>query len=192
MGVEVVGGFRQARRGQAAGQIDDAVLDALIIANQHHQRPAWLQRYEFHVLDPAYLLIGKDDAGAVRQTRDHLARVHEHLLDRLFPLDPDLGLDAPALLIGQVANLEQPVDEQPQPDLGRQASGRGVRRKNVAQMLQIGHDVANRGGRQRHGQVTRQIARTDRLSGGEVSLHDLPKNGAGALVELLQLGKASR
>ena len=50
------------------------------------------------------------------------------------------------------ADFEQTVDEQLQPGVDRQAPGRGVRRVEQAEILQVGHDVANGGGRQRFGE----------------------------------------
>ena len=37
-----------------------------------------------------------------------------------------------------------------------------------------------------------QIARSYRVAGREIALDDLPENGAGALVEFLQVGKGGR
>ena len=39
------------------------------------------------------------------------------------------------------------------------------------------------------GRCARQIARADRLAGRQIALDDLPENGAGALVEFLQIGQ---
>ena len=50
--VEVVGGLDQRRRRQPRGNVDDAVLDALVVADQHHQRLARLERHELDVLEP--------------------------------------------------------------------------------------------------------------------------------------------
>ena len=58
------------------------------------------------------------------------------LLERLGDAAADGGaarLDALALLLGDVADLEQAVDEQPQPRVGRQAARRGVRRVEQAE-----------------------------------------------------------
>ncbi len=50
-------------------------------------------------------------------------------------------------------------------------------------MLEIGHDVAHRGGRQAHRQQTADIARSDRLAGLEIALDNAPEDLAGALVD---------
>ncbi len=72
------------------------------------------------------------------------------------------------------------------PELGRQPSGRGVWRIDQAELLQVRHHVAHRGGRQRRGDQPRQVARAERLAGRQVAFDDLPKDFARALVELRQ------
>jgi hypothetical protein len=61
-----------------------------------------------------------------------------------------------------------------------------VRRIDQAELLEVGHDVAHRGRRQRRGDQSRQVARTERLAGGEIALDDLTENLARTLVELRQ------
>ena len=53
-----------------------------------------------------------------------------------------------ALALVDRADLEHGVDEEPQALLRRRAAGRGVRRGDQPEILEIGHDVAHRGGRQ--------------------------------------------
>src|SRR5262249_51691749 len=60
----------------------------------------------------------------------------------------------------------------------------GVRRIDEAELLEVGHHVAHRGGRQRRGDQAGDIARADRLAGGEVALDDLAEDVARALTEL--------
>ena len=80
----------------------------------------------------------------------------------------DLRLDLPALVGRQVADLEERVDEEAEAEFGRQPPGRGVRRVDQAELLEVGHDVADRGRRQRHRQDAADVARADRLAGLEV------------------------
>src|SRR6516165_631618 len=84
----------------------------------------------------------------------------------------------------EVADLHQCVDEEAQPELGRQPPSRGVRRINEAELLQIRHHVAHGRRRERSRDQTRNIARAHGLAGGEVALDDLSENIARALVEL--------
>ena len=89
-------------------------------------------------------------------------------------------------LFGEVADLHQRIDEEAQAELGRQPAGRGMRRIDQAELLEVRHHVADRGGRQRHREDARQIARADRLAGRQVALDDLAENLARALVERRQ------
>ena len=57
-------------------------------------------------------------------------------------------LDRRALLGARLGRLHHAVDEQPQPALGRHPPGRGVRMGEQAELLEILHDVADRGRRQ--------------------------------------------
>ena len=109
-------------------------------------------------------------------------------LDRLGAADGgQLALDRLPLSLREIAQLHYGIDEESQAEFGRQPAGRGMRGIDQAELLQVGHDVAHRGRRQRHCDQARQIARPDRLAGRQITLDDLPKNLARALVEL---GKA--
>src|SRR6266540_4274897 len=61
-----------------------------------------------------------------------------------------------------------------------------VRRVDQAETLEVRHDVAHRGRRQRHRQRATEIARADRLAGRKISLDDALEDLARALVELAQ------
>ncbi len=97
-------------------------------------------------------------------------------------------LDVPPIVLGDVADLQQAVDEQPQAGVGRQAPGADVRRAQQAQLGQVLHGVADRGRRQVHA-AARQGARAHRLAGLQIGLHDPAEDVAGARV---QLGKGWR
>src|SRR5882757_9985021 len=58
-----------------------------------------------------------------------------------------------------------------------------MRRKYETKLLEVRHNVAHRSRRQRDRQNARQIARTNRLAGGEIALDDRFENLARALVE---------
>ena len=95
-----------------------------------------------------------------------------------------LCLDALALVDGEIADLEERVDEEAQADLRRQAPGAGMGRVDQPGMLQVRHDVAHGGGRQRHRQDAGDVARADRLAGRQIALDDAPEDLARALVQL--------
>ena len=69
--------------------------------------------------------------------------------------------------------------------------GRGVRRIDEAELLEVRHHVAHRRGRQRRRDQARDVARADGLAGGEIALDDLTENLARALVELREAHLAS-
>ena len=183
--VEEVSGLDQRRGRQSDRQIDDAVLDLAVLADQHDQRPFGLEPHEFDVLQPHVRLRGQHHAGRVGQSGQQARGLGQHVLDRLAGAG-DLGLDLAPLALVEVADLHQRIDEEAQAQLRRQPPGRGVRRIDQAELLEVRHDVAHRSGRQRRGDQPRQIARAERLAGGQIALDDLAENLARALVELRQ------
>jgi hypothetical protein len=110
----------------------------------------------------------------VRQAGDHLADLAQHVIDCRSALAGDMGLDLPAILAGEIADLQQSVDEQPQAELRRQAPRRRMRRHDQPQLLQIRHHVADRCGRECHREHARQVARADGFARFEIGLDDLP------------------
>ena len=65
-------------------------------------------------------------------------------------------------------------------------------RNVMADLEQLGHHVAHRGRRQRNRDQARDIARADGFAGRQITLDDLPKNIARALIELGEPGIAAR
>jgi hypothetical protein len=90
--------------------------------------------------------------------------------------DLHLRFDAGALLGRNITDFEHRIDEEAETELGRQPAGAGMRRVNETGGLEIRHDVADRGWRQSHGENTRQIARADGITRGEIGLDDLTKD----------------
>ena len=90
--------------------------------------------------------------------------------------------------LGEIADLHQGIDEKAQAEFGRQPAGRGMRRIDQAELLEIRHHVAHRGRRQRHRDQARDVARADGFAGRQIALDDLTKNVARTLVELGEPG----
>jgi hypothetical protein len=67
-----------------------------------------------------------------------------------------------------------------------------VRLREVAEVLQVRHHVAQAGGREREPAALGQHARADRLTAGNVLQHDLPQHLAGADIEVLSMDIADR
>ena len=140
----------------------------------------------------AHLLVGQHHAGAVRQAGDHLAGLAAAPARRIV-----CALDARcwASIWRRSSSVRSPTSSRPSTNR-RRPSCVGSRPAEVCgaydqpQLLQVRHDVADRGRRQRHRQRARQVARADRLAGGEIGLDDLPEDGARALVELGELAYA--
>src|SRR3954467_14197749 len=63
-----------------------------------------------------------------------------------------------------------------------------MRRVDQAELLEVRHHVADRGRRQRHRDQSRNVARADGLAGRKITLDDLTKNIARALIELGEPG----
>jgi hypothetical protein len=137
------------------------------------------------VLEPRVRLARQHDAGGACQPGEQARRLVQHAFDRLAGAR-DLRLDLLALGFVQVADLHQRIHEEAQAELGRQPPGRGVRRVDQAELFQVRHHVAHRRRRQRRCDQLRQIARAERVAGGEVAFDDLAENLARALIELRQ------
>ena len=93
-------------------------------------------------------------------------------------------LDLDAFFAGQIADLQHAVDEEPQALLGGHPAGAGVGRIKQAHPLQIGHDIADRGGGQRQRQPLGERARAHRLARGEIGFDQMAEHLAGTAAEL--------
>src|SRR5690606_21033117 len=89
-------------------------------------------------------------------------------------------------LDGYVANLEHAVDKEAQAHLRRDAPGADMRAVEQAEMLEILHDVADRGGREAEIHHPGQRARADRLAGLEIRLDQPREDRTAAPVEVTE------
>src|SRR3546814_7921597 len=80
-------------------------------------------------------------AGAARQAGERLGGFFQHLRHRA-AVGGNLAFDAGALVLGEVADLQQAVDAEAQAKVGRQAPGGGVRREQQAEVLEVRHTIA--------------------------------------------------
>ena len=174
-----------ADEGTPGGKRQHPVLDLAVLADQHHQRPLRLQPHEFDMLQPRIGFRGQHHRRGPGQAGQPRQGFAEGGFDRLRLADGGkLALDRLPLRFGEIAELHQGIDEEPQAEFGRQPACRGMRRVDQAKLLEIGHHVAHRGRRQRHRDQARNVARTDGFAGRQITLDDLPKYVARALVEL--------
>ena len=173
-GVQIVRRLGQSRGSQPAGNRDHAVFHQA--AGEHHdgERLPGLQAHELHMAHRRFALGRKHQTGRAGQAGEHFRRLAKHFVERAAVADA-LAFDALALVGGEVAHLEQAVDEQPQPEVGRQPARRRVRRIEQAEVLKVRHDVAHRRRRQVHRQQLRQRARPHGVSVFEETLDDFAK-----------------
>ena len=99
----------------------------------------------------------------------------------------DLLVDRLTLPLRERPRRHQVVDEEAVAAVGRNAAGRGVRLRQVAEVLEIGHDVAEAGRRELKAAALRQRAGADRFARGNVLHDDLAQDLPRASVELLSL-----
>ena len=191
--VEVIGRLDQRGGRQVPRNRQHAVLDAAVLGDEDGEHALSLEPHEVDLLQAHVGLVDRDDAGRAGETREQPRRLGEHAFEvALLGGGLDLRLDARALLRPDVADLQQRIDEEAQAELGRQPPRADMGRVDEAELLQILHDVAHRGGRERHRQDPRNMARADRLARGEKAVDDLPENLARALVELGEIGGGGR
>src|SRR5262249_48567210 len=170
-----------------------AIFDVAILGHEHGKGPALPEIDELDLLELLALLLDQHHSGAARKARQQLASLAEQLFERTAPTAADdPAFDLAAFLVADVADLEQPVDEEAQARMGRQSPRARVRRVDEAETFKVRHDVAYRGWRQRHRQRPAQVARADRLAGGKVSLDDPLEDLARTLVQLAQSGRRFR
>ena len=143
-----------------------------------------LEPHEFDLLQPDVVLGRQHDAGAAGQIGEQARRLRQRALEAAFVRGgADLIVDPRALLAREAAEFEQRVDIEAQAELGRQPPRAGVRGVDQPEFLEILHDVADRGRRQRNRQQAREHARADRLAAGEIGIDDAAEDFARARVE---------
>src|SRR3984893_18905926 len=139
---------------------------------------------KFDVLQRTILVGDDDDPGAMRQARKRGPRLLERLRQALSSCQTK-ALYAAAFIFGKTPDLEQPMNEEAKPQLGRQSAGRGVRRIEQPGFLQVGHDVTDRRSRQILREAPRQRTRANRFAGSDVTIDDHTEDLATAFVQFV-------
>ena len=93
------------------------------------------------------------------------------------------GGDQLAFIFRQLAEVEQSVDEQPQPLISGKPAGGGMRGEQQPALGQVRHHVAYRRRRQAHGQAPRKCAGADRFTGCDILLDDFPQHRGGSRIQ---------
>ncbi len=183
-GVQEVGRLLQGRRRQARRPAHKPVLHRPVVEDDHRQGLVRPQGDELDMLDPG-VTGGRDHhAGASGKAGEQGGGLVQRLLQASRAAG-EATLDLAPLLLGDVAELQQAVDEQAQPRMGGQPPGRGVGRRQQAQLRQVLHGVADRCGRQLHAALGNG-ARAHGLAGLQIGFHHPAEDVAGAGVQLDQ------
>src|SRR5215510_8847276 len=95
----------------------------------------------------------------------------------------EVPLEVPEVGLAERLDREQAVDEHPVAAPGRYPPGRGVRARDEAHLLEIGHHVPNRGRAEIESGVLREHAGVYRLAFGDVALDQGLEQDLRALVQ---------
>ena len=98
----------------------------------------------------------------------------------VFLLEPLVQLAEHVRVVGALPLAQQRIDEEAVTLVGGHATGRGVRRRDEAVLLEVRHDVADRGRAEIEARITGEVARTDGLSFADVALDQHPQQVLGA------------
>jgi len=186
--VEVIRGTLELVRRIMALELDDAVLHLAVVEHQHDEHPVLREPDEFHLRHRRLAGTRQGDdtrelrggGKQLRHGRDELGRVVAARLE----MPAHLGRRR----IIERAQLQQRVDEEAVALVGRHAPGRRVGRGDESKLLQIRHDVADRGRRQLQPRLARERARADRLAIADVALDEGAQQLLRSLAEVLVPG----
>ena len=145
--VDIIGRLGQRRRRSPGGQVDHAVLDAAVGADQHRERAGRRERDEAELAQRPALPAAPARCRRRRERPDSAAVVRPSA-SSIGPARSSCASIAAASSASVGAALHHAVDEQAQAAFGRHPPGRGMRRGEQARFLQILHDVADRGRRE--------------------------------------------
>ncbi|MNT18129.1 hypothetical protein D3C72_1533110 [compost metagenome] len=172
MRVQEVGQRHQLVLDRRARQRHELVERRALIGEDQQHRAALAHRQQLHVLNAAGVKPrGAHDRRALRQDRGDLGRLGQNVVE-VPRVEPEL-VQHPQLLFGQVARrLHQQIHEHAVAGVRRDAAGRRVGLLEQPFVLEIGHFVAQRRGREPEVELLRQRARPDGLGGEDVVLDD--------------------
>ena len=146
--VEIIGRLDQRRGRQIARYRQHAVFDRAVLGDEDRQHALGLQPHEVDLLEPRVGFADRHDAGDAGEAGQQAGRLGQHAFEIMVARGGgDLGVDACALVLLDIADLQQRIDEEAQADLGRQPPGADMRRVDEAEFLEILHHIAHRGRR---------------------------------------------
>src|SRR6516225_3582069 len=142
--IEKIRGFDQRRGRQPDRNIENAVFDLPVLADQNDHGALGLKPHELDMFEPRVRFGGEHHAGGAAQPGEQARSFGQHAFDRFcLAGGRDLRLDRFAIGIIEISDLHQRVDEEAQPYFSRQTARRSVRSINQAELFEIGHDVAH-------------------------------------------------
>jgi hypothetical protein len=164
-------------------RIDQPVFHLPVFADDDDERLARRHADEFDVLERGVLLLRHDQPRTARKPGEHHRRLRQNVFDAAAGRG-DARFDRCPFLVGELAHLEEPIDEEAQAPFGRHAAGACVRGIEEAHRFQVRHDIADRGRRQRNGQALRQRAGAHGLARRQKSVHEMTKDLARPFAQL--------
>jgi cytidyltransferase-like protein len=160
-----------------------AVLDRVVRQEHHDRCRAVTATADVHVADGGGLHLGPHDHGGVaRDVGQQVRGLAEELVE------PAVGSVEELAHAGGVTGVEHSVGgdrihEEAVALVGGHTAGRGVRLGEIALLLEDGHLVADRGGRDIDRGHPGHVGGPDGLAGGHVLLHDGAQDGCLAFVQ---------
>ena len=151
-----------------------------VVGDDHHENTVRRERHQRYLLDGCtQKRRGQDDRQAIGQTREGRGGLlHEvvHLRSRVAQLVECGSFGLVAVLL-----FEKIVDESAITSIGRNAPRRGVRRRQIALVLEHRQLVAHRGRRHAQTIAVDECARADGLRIGDVFLDERLKHSLPAI-----------
>ncbi len=164
--------------------LDHFVDDDAIGADEDTENPRFRHRHKVDAADRELQQSGHEDhADLVRQMRHHSRGELQHGIDLVHM--GHLVVDDMTLPVAQDTRLHQIFDEESVTAVCRHAASGGVRLSEIAEVFQIGHDVAEGCRRKVKESTLRQRARADGFATGYMLNDDFSQHVAGAAVELV-------
>ena len=178
--VQEVRRHRQLGGGERLVGEEDAVLHVALGRHDDQQHPLLGERQELDVPERRAAAARRHhDAGETRELGEELRRLADRAL-RVVRVE--VAFELPELGLVERPDREQRVDEDAVAARGGHAAGRGVRARDEAHFLQVGHHVAHGRRAQVEPGELRQRTRADRLAVGDVALDERFQQDLRALV----------
>src|SRR3569833_2879397 len=167
--VEVAGRLRELRRAEAPFGANNVVLHLTVVDDEDREHAVRRQGDEFHMAqDDPFAPRHRHQPRHLRHARKQSRGAGQQFGDRR--LGGELALELPQLVVLEELHAQQGIDEDAITLRGRNTPRRGVGRGHEAEVLEIGHDVADGSRTQIQVGAARERARAHRLAVADVTL----------------------